>query len=426
MTLPDDWLHKPLAEVAQVVMGQSPDSKYYSAEEIGLPFLQGCAEFQSRHPEHTIYCSHAGKIGCAGSILLSVRAPVGRLNVANRDYVIGRGLAALNGTRVIQDFLEHFLAFQESKFRLASQGSTFEAINSLELKQWPILHPKEKAEQAKIAEVLSTVDRAIEQTEVLIAKQKRIKTGLMQDLLTCGIDEHGNIRSEQTHKFKDSPLGRIPVEWEIMALGEMLKRARGYLQTGPFGSQLHAQEYAQEGTPVIMPQDILNGQISTSVIARIPAIRANDLHRHRLLPNDIVFSRRGDLSRAAGIGKREAGWICGTGCFLLRVSPDAINSRWLASVYRHHYVQQQVETNAVGSTMPSLNNAVMENLIVAFPNADEQQEIMRRCDAATDGIALTFDQLEKMRALKRGLMRDLLTGNRRVTRLLEQREVVTT
>ena len=130
MTLPDGWLIKPLAEVAQVIMGQSPDSKYYSEEEVGLPFLQGCAEFQGRHPEHGIYCSHKKKIGRSGSTLLSVRAPVGRLNIANRDYVIGRGLAALNGTRVTQGFLEHFLVFQEPRFRLASQGSTFEAINS--------------------------------------------------------------------------------------------------------------------------------------------------------------------------------------------------------------------------------------------------------------------------------------------------------
>ena len=62
------------------------------------------------------------------------------------------------------------------------------------------------------------VDRAIEQTKALISKQQRIKTGLMQDLLTRGIDEGGNLRSEQNHKFKDSPLGRIPVEWESASL----------------------------------------------------------------------------------------------------------------------------------------------------------------------------------------------------------------
>ena len=113
-------------------------------------------------------------------------------------------------------------------FGLASQGSTFEAINSSELKLVADPAPKaDKAEQAKIAEVLSTVDRAIEQTEALIAKQQRIKTGLMQDLLTRGIDEHGNLRSEQTHKFKDSPLGRIPVEWDPMPFGSWASGVSG-------------------------------------------------------------------------------------------------------------------------------------------------------------------------------------------------------
>ena len=77
----------------------------------------------------------------------------------------------------------------------------------------------EQTEQSKIAEILSTVDQAIDQTEALIAKQQRIKTGLMQDLLTRGIDENGNLRSEETHEFKDSPLGRIPVEWEVKTIG---------------------------------------------------------------------------------------------------------------------------------------------------------------------------------------------------------------
>ena len=70
------------------------------------------------------------------------------------------------------------------------------------------------------------MDQAIEQTEALIAKQQRIKTGLMQDLLTRGIDEHGNLRSEQTHAFKDSPLGRIPVEWDVKHLSSTVGIAR--------------------------------------------------------------------------------------------------------------------------------------------------------------------------------------------------------
>ncbi len=272
--------------------------------------------------------------------------------------------------------------------------------------------------QTKIANILFTVDQAIEQTEALIAKQQRIKTGLMQDLLTRGIDEHGNLRSEQTHQFKDSQLGRVPRRWRVQSLGAALHRAKGHIQTGPFGNQLHAHEYVHEGIPVVMPQDIVDTSISANSIARVPRNRAGDtgdLRRHRTEFNDVVISRRGDLSRAAAIGEREVGWLCGTGCFLLRVSPDAIHAPWLVDAYRHHRVQRQIDANAIGSTMPSLNNSVMEQLRVAFPGINEQREIARHREELDATIRTLLDHLLKMRQIKTGLMQQLLTGRRRVT-----------
>jgi len=78
----EGWGKEFLGRVAQLTMGQSPDSKYYSEEENGLPFLQGCAEFEARFPKHNIHCSQTKKLACAGSILFSVRAPVGKINIA--------------------------------------------------------------------------------------------------------------------------------------------------------------------------------------------------------------------------------------------------------------------------------------------------------------------------------------------------------
>ena len=435
MTVPDGWKQGRLGELCSIEIGGTPSrgvaaywdsahdtsNVWVSIRDMRQRLITGSAEQISGLG---VKKSNV-KLQQPGTVLLSFKLSIGRVAIAAVPLFTNEAIAGLSPTGLTRDFLFHGLQGWDL-LQAVDQAIKGATLNKQKLKKILFEYPESEREQAKVAEILSTVDRAIEETEALIAKQQRIRTGLLQDLLTRGIDEHGNLRSEQTHEFKDSPLGRIPMEWEVIKLGTMLKLVRGYLQTGPFGSQLHAHEYVYEGTPVIMPQDILNGKISTSVIARIPERRANELHRHRLLPNDIVFSRRGDLSRAAGIGEREAGWICGTGCFVLRVSPDAIDSTWFANVYRHHHVQRQVETNAVGSTMPSLNSAVLENLIVAFPKADEQQEIMRRCDAAADGIASTFDQLAKMRAFKRGLMQDLLTGNRRVTALLEQREGVTT
>ena len=101
-------------------------------------------------------------------------------------------------------------------------GTSFPAISAKDLSKVSIKLPP-LSEQQKIAQILTKVDEAITQTEKLIAKYQRIKTGLMQDLLTKGIDKNGNIRSEATHEFKDSHLGRIPVEWECDFLPKVAK-----------------------------------------------------------------------------------------------------------------------------------------------------------------------------------------------------------
>ena len=119
-------------------------------------------------------------------------------------------------------FLKYLIEYYLPVFENASHGSTMKHITRKDLNVFQVYYPTSKPEQTKIAEILSTVDRAIEQTEALIAKQQRIKTGLMQGLLTKGIDEHGNIRSEETHEFKDSPLGRIPVEWECLTIDDIV------------------------------------------------------------------------------------------------------------------------------------------------------------------------------------------------------------
>mgnify|MGYP006280283007 CR=1 FL=1 len=108
---------------------------------------------------------------------------------------------------------------------------------------------------------LRNLQSAIAQTEALIAKQRRIKTGLMQDLLTKGIDEAGNIRSEETHEFKDSPLGRIPVEWEVATVSKYGSTHKPYLRTGPFGSDLNTKHWVESGVPVLTIGSLGEGEI---------------------------------------------------------------------------------------------------------------------------------------------------------------------
>jgi len=299
-----------------------------------------------------------------------------------------------------------------------ASGSTVLHLQTKSVPNLELLIPKKVEEQTQIAAILSTIDRAIEQTEAIIAKQQRIKTGLMQDLLTKGIDEDGNVRSDATHKFKDSPLGQIPTAWEAKTIGGILNEYGGKLQTGPFGSQLHASEYVAEGIPFVMPQDIQNSGISEVNIARITEERANDLARHRMLPGDIVFARRGDLSRCAVVKEYQKGWVCGSGCFLMKPPKESISPRWITEVYRYYTTQLQVNVQAVGSTMVNLNKGILASLYIPFPTHREQVQIEERLnDMEKDQIKL-WQQLDKLKCSKIGLMQDLLTGNVRVTALL--------
>jgi type I restriction enzyme S subunit len=277
-------------------------------------------------------------------------------------------------------------------------------------------------EQSKIAQVLDTLDTAIHETEAIIAKLKAVKQGLLHDLLTRGIDANGELRppqAEAPHLYKPSPLGWIPKEWEETSLGEIARRSGGILQTGPFGSQLHAHEYVIDGVPVVMPQDMVDGELSTENIARITERKANALSRHRVKPNDLVFSRRGDLSRCVAIGDQHTGWLCGTGCLLARLPRAEINAYWLALVYQQPVIQSQVMGRAVGSTMANLNTSILEAILIGRPAVNEQDEIARRVAGASLRIRAEEQELQKLRLEKSGLMDDLLTGRVRVTPLLE-------
>ena len=235
------WNEVELSQVCQLIMGQSPKSVYYNQEEQGLPFLQGCAEFRDTHPSTDIFCSQPNKIGPEKSILFSVRAPVGKMNIADKEYCIGRGLAAIIAEDIDQDFLYYVLQTKSHYFSALAQGSTFTAINSDQLAKLTFKAPKEKSDQKILAQILCTVDETVSTQQDLLNKQQRIKTGLMQDLLTKGIDEQGNIRSEETHEFKDSPLGRIPVEWDVCDLVELIIANKVTRRRPPYWARYYDQ-----------------------------------------------------------------------------------------------------------------------------------------------------------------------------------------
>ena len=249
--VPEGWEETKLGHVASLTMGQSPSSDTYNTEAVGLPFFQGKADFGSRSPKVRYWCSKPTKIADEGSILFSVRAPVGEVNITTATCCIGRGLSGIKAASADQEFLYQKLQYVKPLFALLSQGSTFEAVNGGEMKEFPLTLPP-LPEQKKIAAILSSVDEVIEKTRAQIDKLKDLKTGMMQELLTKGIGPGGVPHTE----FKDSPVGRIPAGWSIQRLLRFALNEKHSFVNGPFGSDLLSSELTASGVPVIYVRDL--------------------------------------------------------------------------------------------------------------------------------------------------------------------------
>lgn len=359
----------------------------------------------------------------AGTPLVCTRMAVGRAAMPSVAMAINQDVKALfPAAGVSAAYLLKLLQFVQPRAEAQAVGSTVKGIRIQDYLNIDVPIAETNA-QPMIAAILDTLDTAIQETEAIIAKLKAIKQGLLHDLLTRGIDANGELRppqAEAPHLYKPSPLGWIPKEWEEISLGDIARRSGGLLQTGPFGSQLHAHEYTVEGIPVVMPQDMVDGEVSAEQIARITERKATALARHRLKPNDVVFSRRGDLSRCVAIDERQAGWVCGTGCLLARLPASEVNAYWLALVYQQPVTQSQVMGRAVGSTMANLNTSILAAISIARPTVTEQNEIAKRIASTSLRIRTEERTLQKLRLEKAGLMDDLLTGRVRVAPLLQE------
>ena len=206
--------------------------------------------------------------------------------------------------------------------------------------------------QQRIAGILSAYDDLIE--------NNRRRTLLLEQAARLLYREwfvHFRFPGHETAKFVDG----LPEGWSIRLLADLCAEGDG-IQTGPFGSQLHQSDYTDTGVPVIMPKDIKNNKVDCNGTARIPESLADKLGRHRMLPGDTVYGRRGDIGRRAFIGKRQTGFFCGTGCLRIRPDPQKINARYLFETLGSPATSGFIANQAKGSTMPNLSAGALKKV----------------------------------------------------------------
>jgi type I restriction enzyme, S subunit len=356
--------------------------------------------------------SRARKVVHRGDVLMSTVRPNLKAFVyfdhTDDNCVASTGFAILTARdQVDARFILHSILSDEVMAQIESLivGSNYPAISSNAVRRLKVLAPS-YPEQAKIAEILSTVDRAIEQTEALIAKQQRIKTGLMQDLLTRGIDEHGNLRSEQTHQFKDSPRGRIPMEWEVVQIEAMCSDIVDCPHSTPV--------YEQHGVPCVRTADMEPGYLLLDTAFCVDEASYRD-RVSRLVPQfgDVIYSREGErLGIASPVGPER---VClGQRVMLLRPDTKTDPDYLLWSMNAEDFYLGAV-SGLGATTSPHINVKDIRKAQIKRPHTSEQRKIGRSLSMHHNQLRTNQERLLKLSRLKTGLMEDLLTGKKRVT-----------
>jgi type I restriction enzyme, S subunit len=255
----------------------------------------------------------------------------------------------------------------------------------------PALH-----EQRAIASFLG---RELARIDDLIAKNERLI-----DLLEA------NLRS---FVYRET-LG----EWRISEItGSRTTRLREVatiLQTGPFGSQLHADDYVDDGVPIVNPSNIADQEIIPDQETGVSLITAARLARHRLEPLDIVFARRGEMGRCGIVQEHQAGWLCGTGSLLVRLKLERVNPCFLIEYLGTTYVAEYLQQHSVGSTMNNLNTSIIGRLPVPLPHLDVQKQIALRIHderASTRSLRrVAIACIDKLREYRTALISAAVTG----------------
>lgn len=295
------------------------------------------------------------------------------------------------------------------------QGSGLKHLQKKDFKRHEIVVPKSIDEQQRIADALTKIDDAMERTQQLIDKYELVKCGLMQDLLTYGIDKNGNIRNEKIHKFKDSPIGRIPEEWECVKL-KNLEQYGCNIQTGPFGTLLHTYDYCDDGVPIIMPKDIQNNKIIDDDLLFVGEKKAYELNRFRAHKGDLLVARKGDVSKLTLVDNKHDGVLCGSDCILIRL-PKNISSSFFFLYYQSFGFLKEVVSQSVGTTLPTLKPSILKELHIPTMEIQEENHISKVITQINDAISEESNILNKMYAQRQGLLADLVTGKVRIKKI---------
>lgn len=417
-----DWDMKPLGQLAEARRGITYSSAMLKSEEGGLPYINMKSFFKgggfnvdgTKHYAGTF--TQQDVVGDRDLLIANTDVTAG--DIIGVPALLPEELAAeqvlyshhvtrlrING-EVTVPFLYYLLCLPEYRSQLLriARGTTVLMLDMPAIMRITICAPKNEVEQNRIVKILSTLDRAIEKTEALIAKYQQIKAGLMHDLFTRGVTANGKLRLPREQApalYQESPIGWIPKGWDVKRLVDITAFPSG--QVDPRQSQfaewiLVAPDHIEKETGRLLEMQTAREQGAIS-------------GKYTFQPGDIVYSKIRPYLRKAILADFTG--LCSADMYPLR-PVSGVNPRYLLGVVLGDHFSRFAESVSMRSGFPKINRDEMSGYRCAVPPSLEQEiiaEILLIQDAM---LTTTQEEVAKLRQQKLGLMSDLLTGRVRV------------
>lgn len=378
----NNWQVKRLDEVATVTMGQSPASSSYNVQGTGVPFLQGMPpivdSMGAAVPKQ--WTTEPTRVVEAGTALMTVRAPVGELFTTNDSVCLGRGLAGIKANDDIsQMYLNYYLQFSENQLHTLSQGSTFTAINSNDLKGIQIALPSYK-QQEYIGNVLNSIDQDISKTEQIIQKTEELKKGIVAKIVNKNINN-------QKHKIKD--ISEVTSSKRVMVSDyvtegvpfyrstEIIKKSKNIPVTDPLYISFEKFNYFKERFGAPQKGDLLITAVGT----------IGDVY---IVKNETFYFKDGNTV-----------WI--------RKLKDFVLSEYLKMILASSFYRERLNSISGGSSQKALTIQKLENVEVPIPSDLEQKRIVEVLSFIDEKISVNQNQKRILLLLKQGLMQDIFS-----------------
>ncbi len=391
--IPNDWEVKELGEVADVRMGQSPPGESYNQRKEGLRFLQGIRTFGEKYPSFDTYTTHVTKEAKAGSILLSVRAPVGEVNITKEDLCIGRGLAALNMKNENNEFLYYLLKRFNSLILGRETGSVFGSIDGGQIRDLRLPFPLNK-EQKSIAKVLSDLDAKIE----LNNKINKVLEAIGQAL------------------FKKWFVDERKKEWKEGKLGEFIKIKNGFAFKG--------RDFSDKGVPVIKIKNVKARKILLNNLSFVSQDILVASKKYKIDLRDILITMSGnrfDGSRDTWVGKvamfnKNGDYLLNQRVSILKIKEEFDNLKYYLYIllssneFQDYFINSSTSSGGQANISPDLVSNT--NIIIPDKNLLEGYNLIM--DYLFNKICFNEYQIQTLSKIRDALLPKLMNGEIRV------------